>query len=512
MIFSSYPFVLLFLPLVLLGAVLLRRAGVRPAMLWLIAASLFFYAWWDWRYLWVPLASILVNYAVGVAIVRARERGAPRAAAFQTAIGIVLNLIFLALFKYGLFVVGNVNWALGVELGWWNIALPLGISFFTFQQIAYLVDLRGGLVARHGFVDYLLFVTFFPQLIAGPIVHHREMMPQFTEGRVGRADASMLALGLTIFVLGLAKKVLIADHVATYVGPVFNAAEAGVAVSFLEAWGGALAYSFQIYFDFSAYSDMAIGIALLFGIRLPVNFASPYKSASIIEFWRRWHITLSRFLKDYLYIPLGGGRRGPLRRYANLMIVMLLGGLWHGAGWTFVIWGGLHGLALALNHAWRRLTGRDRATGLLAKAAGVVVTFVFVTVAWVFFRAGSLEGAGVMLSGMIGANGFVLPPTLGERLGGLAQPFQAMGWRFEEMFFFLGAPQILWLAGLMAFVWIMPNTLEWTGYREEGGARMQSGGRLSWRPRTLFAVALSGLTMICLVFMARTGEFLYFQF
>lgn len=511
MIFSSYGFVLLFLPLVLAGTVLLRKGGVRPAMLWLIAASLFFYAWWDWHYLWVPLASILVNYVVGLAIVRARDRGDHGAAVLETGIGIALNLVFLALFKYGLFVVGNVNWALGVELGWWNIALPLGISFFTFQQIAYLVDLRRGLVQQHGFVDYLLFVTFFPQLIAGPIVHHREMMPQFSGGRVGRADAAMLAMGVTIFILGLAKKVLIADHVAGYVGPVFNAAESGVAVTFLEAWGGALAYSFQIYFDFSAYSDMAIGIGLMFGIRLPVNFASPYKAASIIEFWRRWHITLSRFLKDYLYIPLGGSRRGPSRRYANLMIVMLLGGLWHGAGWTFVIWGGLHGLALALNHAWRRLTGRDRPIGWFARALGVLVTFLFVTVAWVFFRSGSLDGAGVMLAGMIGANGIVLPETFGARLGGAAAELQALGLRFEEMFFFLGAPQILWLAGLTAFVWIMPNTLQWTGYREAGEAAPATS-RFRWRPRAVFAVGLSALTLVCLVFMSRTGEFLYFQF
>jgi alginate O-acetyltransferase complex protein AlgI len=503
----------MFLPIVLAGAVFLRRFGPRPAMLWLIAASLFFYAWWDWHYLWVPLASILANYAVGLAVARARQRGADQVAGFHTGIGIALNLVFLALFKYGFFVVGNVNWALGVELGWWNIALPLGISFFTFQQIAYLVDVRRGLVESHGFVDYLLFVTFFPQLIAGPIVHHRDMMPQFTSGQAGRADAAMLAMGVAIFVLGLAKKVLIADHVSLYVGPVFQAAEAGVAVTFLEAWGAALAYSFQIYFDFSAYSDMAVGIGLMFGVRLPINFASPYKSTSIIEFWRRWHITLSRFLRDYLYIPLGGGRRGPRRRYANLLIVMLLGGLWHGAGWTFVIWGGLHGLALALNHAWRTITGTKGAVSWPARFAGLLITFTFtfVTVTWVLFRAGSLEGAQTMLAGMAGLNGLVLPETLGARLGGAGEILISMGWRFEEMFFFLGTPQILWLAGLLAFVWIMPNTLEWTGYREDGSPA-ECRGLLAWSTNTLWALALSGLMIVCLVFMSRTGEFLYFQF
>ncbi|MBT5433198.1 MAG: MBOAT family protein, partial [Rhodospirillaceae bacterium] len=251
MIFASYSFVLMFLPLVLAGTVLLRRFGMQPAMLWLIAASLVFYAWWDWHYLWVPVVSVLVNYSIGHTIVAARNRGEDGRARFRTGLGIALNLLFLALFKYGLFVVGNANWALGTELGWWALALPLGISFFTFQQIAYLADLRSGLVERHDFVAYFLFVSFFPQLIAGPIVHHREMMPQFLSGQAGRADAAMLAQGVAIFTLGLAKKVLIADHIAIYVSPVFAAADGGVAIAFLEAWGAALAYSFQIYFDFS---------------------------------------------------------------------------------------------------------------------------------------------------------------------------------------------------------------------------------------------------------------------
>jgi len=263
--------------------------------------------------------------------------------------------------------------------------LPLGISFFTFQKIALLADAYEGKIQSLNFLDYALFVLFFPQLIAGPIVHHSEAMSQFqTRGPV---QASVIAMGLTIFAIGLANKVLLADSLAVYATPQFDAAAAGAPLSFLAAWSGALAYTLQLYFDFSGYTDMAIGAALLFGVRLPLNFNSPYKARNIIDFWRRWHMTLSRFLRDYLYIPLGGNRHGKLSRYLNLFITMLFGGLWHGAGWTFIFWGALHGFYLAINHGWEALLARfgagDVNPGGARRLGAQVVTFLAVVVGWV---------------------------------------------------------------------------------------------------------------------------------
>ena len=297
-------------------------------------------------------------------------------------------------------------WASGAEPVFLNIVLPLGISFFTFQKIALITDAYLGKVERLNALDYMLFVMFFPQLIAGPIVHHSEVMPQFAARRC--VEMSDVALGLTIFVGGLAKKVLFADGAAQFATPVFDAAAAGTAPTFFQAWLGALAYTVQLYFDFSGYSDMAIGAALLFGIRLPINFASPYKATSIIDFWRRWHMTLSRFLRDYLYVPLGGNRRGPARRYMNLGITMVLGGLWHGAGWTFVLWGAMHAGYLGVNHAWRALARRrafaHRMTPL-GNLAGGGMTFLAVVAAWVVFRAADVPTAGLLLRAMAGFGG-----------------------------------------------------------------------------------------------------------
>ena len=303
--------------------------------------------------------------------------------------------------------------------------LPLGISFFTFQKIAYLVDAYRGEVRAGGFLSFALFVTFFPQLIAGPIVHHSEVIPQFGQKSTYRPNLDNLSMGIGIFVLGLAKKTVLADSIATYATPVFRAAQAGADPTLFEAWGGALAYTFQLYFDFSGYSDMAIGLALMFNIRLPINFNSPYKATNIIDFWRRWHITLSRFLRDYLYIPLGGNRHGVARRYANLMLTMLLGGLWHGAGWTFIVWGGLHGIFLVINHFWHAL-GVGSATTSGARpgsdgSAARTITFLAVMVAWVFFRAEDFDAATRILAGMAGLNGVQLPASY----HGAARPARA---------------------------------------------------------------------------------------
>jgi D-alanyl-lipoteichoic acid acyltransferase DltB (MBOAT superfamily) len=512
--FSSYTFVLFFLPATLLGAAILMRVGTQSArMLFLAAASILFYAWWDWRFVSVLALSLVVNYVIGLALARAARKPALIA-------GIGFNLLLLGYFKYADFFITNLNAALGGDIGALAIVLPLGISFFTFQQIAYLVDVYRRETVEHSFGHYLLFVSFFPQLIAGPIVHHKEMMPQFVAGRAGRILPATFAQGLAIFIVGLFKKVMIADSISQFSNPVFDAAAGGLAVPLLEAWGGVTAYSFQIYFDFSAYSDMAIGLGLMFGLRLPINFNSPYRATSIVDFWRRWHITLSRFLRDYLYIPLGGNRHGPARRYAALAIVMLLGGLWHGAAWTFVIWGALHGAALVLTHFWRRqILGRathEEPRTALGRGLGIAFTLLFVTIAWVFFRAPDVNTAMNLLAGMVGINGVVLPHTYLGYLGPLGPAALEVGIRFEEAYLFLGLSQLLWVTGLLALVWVMPNTLQWATYRPPAGTPTPRppnwAAVLRWRPSTAWALGLSVASIVCLMFMSRGGTFLYFQF
>jgi len=512
--FSSYTFVLFFLPATLLGAAILMRWGTQSArMLFLAAASIFFYAWWDWRFVGVLALSLIVNYVIGLSLAR-------RAHKPVLILGIGFNLLLLGYFKYVDFFITNVNAVLGADIGVLSIVLPLGISFFTFQQIAYLVDVYRREAVEHSFGHYLLFVSFFPQLIAGPIVHHKEMMPQFVAGRAGRILPATFAQGLAIFIIGLFKKVMIADSISQFSDPVFDAAAGGVAIPLLEAWGGVTAYSFQIYFDFSAYSDMAIGLGLMFGLRLPINFNSPYRATSIVDFWRRWHITLSRFLRDYLYIPLGGNRHGPVRRYMSLAIVMLLGGLWHGAAWTFVIWGALHGAALVITHFWRhRILGRathEEPRTAAGRVCGIALTLLFVTIAWVFFRSPDIDTAFNLLSGMIGLNGIVLPHTYLGYLGGLGPQALEAGIRFEEAYLFLGLRQVLWVLGLLVLVWMMPNTLQWAAYRPPAGTptprALNWASVLRWRPSAVWAVGLSAASITCLLFMSRGGTFLYFQF
>ncbi len=515
MIFSSYPFVLLLLPAILVGCLALNRLGRGELAPWfLIAASFLFYAWWDWRLVWVLAASITVNLAIAASMERLRDS---RLGTLLLLIaGISFNLLFLGYFKYTGFLANNLNVAIGTTLSFQDVVLPLGISFFTFQQIAYLVDLRCGHVTRHSLRDYVLFVSFFPQLIAGPIVRQHEMLPQLVAGRAGRLSPELFSQGLSIFVIGVAKKVLIADQIARYATPVFEAAAAGVSVPLVEAWGGALAYTFQIYFDFSAYSDMAVGLGLMVGVYLPINFNSPYKAQSLIEFWRRWHMTLSRFLRDYLYIPLAGNRKGPARRYLNIMIVMLLGGLWHGAGWTFVVWGGLHGMGLLINHAWRRLRGNLERPHPVYRAFCVVLTFGFVVVTWVVFRADDMSAAVNIVTGMAGMNGVVLPATYADHLGALAPVFKDWGVQFEAGYLYQGRSQVIWIVGLLAIVWVCPNTLAWAGYRpgaEDRGAVLPNvPSAIAWRPTIVWSLALSAIALTCLAYMSQVGEFLYFQF
>ncbi len=513
MLFNSYPFLLVFLPLTLAGFFLVARVSHAWAAAWLAAASLVFYGWWNPIYVLLLVASIFFNFVVGLAIVR--EAGTPRAR-FRFAAGVAVDLLLLGYYKYADFFVSNLNY-LDAALPLPHIVLPLGISFFTFTQIAFLADAYQGKATEYRFTHYCLFVTYFPHLIAGPILHHKEMMPQFGQAETYRLHWENLAVGLTIFFIGLFKKTVLADGIAEYARPVFDAPAQGVTLGAVDAWGGAFAYTFQLYFDFSGYSDMAIGLSLLFGVRLPLNFNSPYKAASIIDFWRRWHMTLSRFLRDYLYFSLGGNRRGTARRYLNLMAAMLLGGLWHGANWTFVVWGGLHGLYLLVNHAWREVRARlgwTRPAGRAATAAAVLVTFLVTVVAWVIFRADTIGHAWAILQAMAGANGTTLPYRWLDKLGAAGAWLARQGVHFQNTPAFAGGPQINWTIVCALIAFLGPNTQEiLRSFRPALG--VEPDGKRHWwrwrpsRPWLAFTILAAGLAVLSLT---SVSEFIYFQF
>ena len=476
MLYNSFEFILVFLPASLLlyfGAAAVSR-GLANGVL--CAVSLAFYAWWDfhrgriegrpwwdwhnWHNLLVLTGSILLNFVAGALIKR-------RASKPALVLGIAVNLAVLGYFKYANFALFNFSALTGRTFSPLSVALPLGISFFTFTQIAFLVDCYRGLAKELDLTRYVLFVTFFPHLIAGPIVHHSQLMPQFSTELSKRWNPSNVHAGLAFFTLGLFKKVAIADGVAPWANAVFDSAGAP---GFFDAWRGALAYTMQLYFDFSGYSDMAIGLALLFNVRLPDNFDAPYRATSIADFWRRWHITLSRFLRDYLYIPLGGNRLGEGRRRINLLITMLLGGIWHGAGWTFAIWGLYHGLLLAGQRAWEK-RGKT-----LPVALARLLTFLAVVVGWVVFRAPSVSKAGSMLEGMAGLNG----------LGEVAH----------------STPWVV-LGALVLFVNVAPTTKQWIESHELNAWRAVGLGILFFLALMLMRTALLTNT---------TSPFIYFQF
>jgi D-alanyl-lipoteichoic acid acyltransferase DltB (MBOAT superfamily) len=357
-----------------------------------IVASLVFYGWWDVRFVPLLAGLTVANWLVAQAFGRWRRPAILIA-------GVAMNLAALGFFKYASFLAGNLAALVGQSAPRFDIVLPLGLSFFVFQKISYLIDLKRGDRHLYGFLDFCMFVIFFPQLIAGPLVRHNEIIPQFDLPPRRAQMWENLGRGLLLFLCGLAKKVALADTVAPFVDRMFHLAATGGPLGAAAAWAAAGTYALQIYFDFSGYSDMAIGLARMFGLVLPINFDAPYRAVSVRDFWRRWHITLSRFLRDYLYIPLGGNRRGAARQAVNVVVTMLLGGLWHGAGWTFVAWGGLHGAALAINGAWNRAGWR------MPQALGWAITLLFVLAAWVLFRAPDFATAGRMLWEMLGIEG-----------------------------------------------------------------------------------------------------------
>jgi alginate O-acetyltransferase complex protein AlgI len=478
MLFNSYLFIFLFLPVALAGYFALGRVGNLAPVVWLALASLVFYSVGNWQYVPLLVASIAFNYLIGYFLIARQLRGGLRFTVLTA--GVAGDLLVLGIFKYAGFLAVNLNamFSTGFVV---NILLPVGISFYTFTQIAFLVDAYRGNVARYALPHYALFVTYFPHLIAGPILHHKDMIPQFERKETKRPDPHLILCGLIIFAIGLFKKTCLADGIQPLVSLAFGPS----APSFDQAWIGALAYTFQLYFDFSGYSDMAIGISLMFGIFLPLNFNSPYKATSIIDFWRRWHMTLSQFLRDYLYISLGGNRRGRVLRYVNLMITMLLGGLWHGAAWTFVAWGALHGVYLCINHAWNHygplVAPRFAA---LAKFAGLILTFLAVVIAWVFFRADNIDSAYYVLSKMAD------PTNIAFGRGEIAY----------STFIIVYA----------VLAWFAPNTQEIMGYDHE---RRLVGEKLAaWRLRPLFLYATAAVLAFGILGIQQHSEFIYFRF
>lgn len=461
MLFNSFSFIFLFIPLTLLVFFSLAHFRyIKMASLSLVIASFTFYAYWDIRYLPLLLLSIVFNFIMGAQIEKSRRMA-------LLVFSVAVDLGLLGYFKYMHFFLQTVNDLSGAGLPLPHIILPLGISFFTFTQIAYLVDAYRGETDNYSFLNYSLFVTFFPHLIAGPILYHKKIIPQFNDLQNYLFSSKNMALGLTLFAMGLFKKVMIADNLAPWAKLVFDNASQ---LTFVDAWAGALAYTLQLYFDFSAYSEMAIALGLMLNIELPTNFNSPYKSTSIIEFWRRWHMTLSGFLRNYLYIPLGGNRYGDLSRMKNIMITMLLGGLWHGAGWTFIVWGGLHGLYSVINHLWRKL--KIDLPGTLSW----LITMVSVTVAWVFFRAASLYDGIHIVQAMFGLRGL---------------KFVSAG------FIPGGMKEMLVLIAMLLLLVIAPNPQQLV-------SRMHPGWK--WALVTAIILAISILSI------DQASDFLYFQF
>jgi alginate O-acetyltransferase complex protein AlgI len=466
MLFNSYNFVFLFLPAVLIGISVWTRLGwITITICWLGLASLIFYGVDHPEFLPVIIGSIVVNKIIGNHLAQMVSKRQRRG---WLIFGVAFNLGLLGYFKYTGFLIEMLNDAGAASLSLPHIVLPIGISFYTFTQIAYLVD-QYRLPHRYRFTDYMLFVSFFPHLVAGPILIHKQVIPQFRSPRMGRPSARRVMIGVVFFCLGMGKKVLLADNIAPYVGELFKGATTGLGA--MEAWAGVLLYSLQLYFDFSGYSEMAFGLALFMNVRIPLNFNAPYRATSMVEFWRRWHMSLSRFLRDYLYVPLGGNRKGEPRRYLNIFLTMLLGGIWHGAGWTFAIWGLIHGIGIVLNHFWQRFRVP------LPVWLSWLLTLLVVVHGWVFFRAANVTEASYMLQAMYGAHGW-------QPIGPLAARNELNG-------------AVAWLAFGWGIVVLGPTTRRLA---------------LQRRPRVWLAVYSAVVLAMSVLNFGKVSEFLYFQF
>jgi len=519
-LFNSYEFIFVFLPISLFIYFYLNHKRLTNlSKIWLVFASLFFYSWWNITYLPLILTSVLFNYAIANAMANNDKfkNTISKKTLFQ--IGLIFNIGLLAYFKYADFFISNTNSLINTNIALLGLALPLAISFFTLQQIAFLSDSYEGLAKEKNFLDYAVFVTFFPQLITGPIVYHKEMMPQFASIRSKIINYKNIAIGFTIFSFGLFKKVVLADGVAAYATPVFNEAETSNMLSLFEAWGGSLAYTFQLYFDFSGYTDMAIGAALLFNIRLPINFNSPLKSYGIIEFWQRWHITLSHFITAYIYTPI-------VRSFNQLtfhkamfvtLITFFIAGLWHGASWMFVIFGTLHGLGLVINQYWRKTKIK------INKPLAWFITFNFVNITLIFFRAESIDGAENILSGMAGLQGIVLPETYlpyFNNILNIGDYLVTIGWQFENPEFFYGMKGVVFLTILLLIAIMMPNVQQIMNHYHptlesyHGEIKDINFRWLKWRPTLTWAIFTTSIFIASIFILSIFGkaEFLYFKF
>lgn len=480
MLFNSPEFLFVFLPLALAGFFLLGRVSTGLARSWLLLISVAFYGYWEYRSVPLLLVSISINFLIGKRLQATSGTRLP-----WLWLGIAFNLLLLGVFKYAAFLANNFNLLFNAHLPVPSLPLPLGISFFTFTQIAFLVDAWRREASEYRYGNYGIFVTFFPHLLAGPILHHKDMMPQVASPAVATFNRPWFSAGLFLFGIGLAKKVLIADQVAPWANAGFAAA---TGLSFIDAWIGALAYTVQIYFDFSGYSDMAVGLGLMFNIRLPVNFNSPYQATSVRDFWRRWHITLSSFLRDYLYIALGGNRRGWWLAGLFVVITFGLGGLWHGANWTFVVWGLINGLAVFLARVTDRLGLRTNR--LVARW----LTFIFVVVSWVMFRSSNLADAGHIIGAMMGSGGLSMTPTVPA----WAALFDAATYQSANL-------HLLYPPLYTAVVLLLALNLSWFGRNSQDWLEM--------RALDLRAAAVVGILLgISVLMMNRGTEFLYFNF
>jgi D-alanyl-lipoteichoic acid acyltransferase DltB (MBOAT superfamily) len=542
--FNSAEFLFGFVPVVVLGFYLFGRYSRPSAIRWLIVASLVFYGWWRPLNVLIIGPSILLNFALARALQRLVQSGASsQASKAVLLLGIAFNVVFLGVFKYTDFIAGTINDTLGANLVLMHIILPLGISFITFQKIAFLIDVQAGRVKSFTFQDYCTFVLFFPQLVAGPIVHYREMMPQFQAASC-RFDKEDFAVGLTLLLFGLFKKVVLADQMAPLVTPIYEHAASGANISFFTAWMAATGFTLQIYFDFSGYTDMALGLARFFGIKLPPNFNSPLRASSIIEFWLRWHMTLTRFLTAYIYNPLvltltrrrvAQGRPGfagsnttvgafVFLLMAPTVATMFISGLWHGAGYGFVVWGLLNGLYITINHGWRLAAARlwpDRVRyDRFMQPVGQLVTFIAVAATMIFFRAPTVASAMDLVKGVLGFNGFALAQDLLDKLGPLAGVLHRIGVVADAGSGqdFLSAAK--WICLLLIIALALPNTLQILAHYEPalgvkpGPTKVLSRKfrLLEWSPSAPWALVVSAIAAIAFVSIGGPSEFLYWQF
>ena len=508
MLFNSYIFVFAFLPIAFIGYQLLQRKEKHQASLfWLTACSFFFYSWANPAYLPLLIISITANFFIGKQLsIRKKTRSGNR----LLLIGILLNLFTLAYFKYTGFALANINALLNTTYHDPGIILPLAISFFTFNQITYLVDAWEGMTEEYSFNHYCLFVSFFPHLLAGPIVHHREMIPQFAQQHTKAEREKLWACGITVISFGLFKKTIFADSLSYYADQVFLGAANGNAINATDAWIGALSYNLQIYFDFSAYCDIAYGSALLFGIRLPQNFLSPYKTASIIDYWKHWHITLGRLITTYVYTPLilkTPGRISFTKAMTVTLISMTLVGLWHGAGWHYIIWGIMHGIMLIANHVWRRQSvSKHFDSSRIFHIFCIALTYLLVTLSMVMSRAPDVNTAATIYSAMFNLANFQWMHHVHQPV--ISDLCRQLGFTLNSMQKIL--PVLLLL---QCWVWVMPNLQQLMGKNDYAITQLHvSKSWLTWKPNIYWSMITAIAFVASVLALYQTGEFIYFQF